>query len=136
MTPPTIVRRVCGAILRDGHILMVRHRHDGRDYWTLPGGGVEPGEAPEDAAVREAREETCIETRVLRLLYEEPHHSGTPGWTERCYLLESLSGDPTLGYDPEEAHLTPADRMLCETAWHSLEAMRLDGQVSKVLTAL
>lgn len=34
-----MTERVCAAIVRDGTILMVRHLHDGRDYWTLPGDG-------------------------------------------------------------------------------------------------
>jgi 8-oxo-dGTP diphosphatase len=44
--------------LDDGKILLARWiGPDGR-HWTLPGGGVEHGEDPLDAAVRETREET------------------------------------------------------------------------------
>jgi len=35
-----MVARVCGAVIRENQILMVRHQHDGLDYWTLPGGVV------------------------------------------------------------------------------------------------
>ena len=43
----------------DGRLLLVREGY-GRGRWTLPGGYVEPGELPHDAAVREAREEAGI----------------------------------------------------------------------------
>jgi 8-oxo-dGTP diphosphatase len=46
-----------------GRILVVRTTYLGRE-WMLPGGTVERGERPQDAAVREAREETGLEIRV------------------------------------------------------------------------
>jgi 8-oxo-dGTP diphosphatase len=39
--------------------------------WTVPGGGVEEGESPEEAAVREVREETGYEVELVRLLGED-----------------------------------------------------------------
>ena len=46
---------------REGRILLVRRSDDGQ--WCLPCGWVEPNESPEDAAVREAREETGLEVK-------------------------------------------------------------------------
>jgi len=46
-------------------MLLVRDRQ--LDVWVAPGGCLEPGERPEDAAVREAREETGVEIEVLGL---------------------------------------------------------------------
>jgi 8-oxo-dGTP diphosphatase len=43
-------------IVRDGAVLLSRFARSGR--WTLPGGGIDHGEPPEDAAVREVMEET------------------------------------------------------------------------------
>jgi 8-oxo-dGTP pyrophosphatase MutT (NUDIX family) len=42
------------------------HRRD-CDFWNLPGGGVESGEAPWQAVVREVWEETGLEVEVVRL---------------------------------------------------------------------
>jgi 8-oxo-dGTP diphosphatase len=53
------VRRGAKAIVSSSsRVLLVRERHsDGRSFWTLPGGGVEPGEALVDGLRRELAEE-------------------------------------------------------------------------------
>lgn len=53
-------------IVRDGALLM-SHWGEG-DRWTLPGGGLEPGEDPADAVVREVFEETGYRASVVHLL--------------------------------------------------------------------
>ncbi|MFH8373344.1 NUDIX domain-containing protein [Streptomyces cyaneofuscatus] len=65
--PPVRVR--AGAILiRDGHLLLIRFQDPDEDgpYYEIPGGGVEAGETPEEAAVRELREETGLHGSVGR----------------------------------------------------------------------
>lgn len=63
--------RAFAAILLDGKIAMVRVDEKDRSYWTLPGGGVEEGESREEAAVREAMEETNLKIKIVRFLFQE-----------------------------------------------------------------
>ena len=53
------------AVFRDGRLLLVRERSDG--LWSLPGGYVDVGDSPSEAAVRETAEEAGVEAKVERL---------------------------------------------------------------------
>lgn len=53
------VRAVAVAV-RDGQVLVVLRHRNGEPYAVLPGGGVEVGETPQQACVRELREETGL----------------------------------------------------------------------------
>lgn len=52
-----------GLVVRGGEILLIA-MDEGR-RWQLPKGHIEPGESPEEAGVREVREETGVTGRVL-----------------------------------------------------------------------
>lgn len=91
-------------IVRDGQFLVVRQRargpsgrHDGVLYLTPPGGGIEPGETPVDAVVREVREEVGLIVFSAVFLARIDHSGGSTAVYE--VLVEA--GDPVLGVDPE-----------------------------------
>lgn len=65
--PPRV--RVAAVIPRDDALLLVRHRKGARQYWMLPGGGLDFGETFEACAARELREETGFEVEISRMLY-------------------------------------------------------------------
>ncbi len=58
------------AIITDdrGRMLLAHWNQGRRAAWTLPGGGLEAGEAPESAVVREVREETGYRALLGELL--------------------------------------------------------------------
>jgi 8-oxo-dGTP pyrophosphatase MutT (NUDIX family) len=54
--------------LRDSEGRVLLARHSERLEWLLPGGAIEPGEVPADAAVREMFEETGLHVRLTSLV--------------------------------------------------------------------
>jgi 8-oxo-dGTP diphosphatase len=57
------------AIIKDGKIVLIKRGNEpSKGKWSVPGGLVELGEKLEDAVVREAKEETCLEVENPRLI--------------------------------------------------------------------
>jgi ADP-ribose pyrophosphatase YjhB (NUDIX family) len=92
-------------------VVLVRRKHP-PEGWAIPGGFVEIGESVEEAAVREAFEETGLRVTLTALLgvYSDPsrdrrHH------TISTVFIGSAEGEPRGGDDPAQARpLTPAGR--------------------------
>lgn len=90
---------VGAAILRDGRVLAARRSDVGG--WELPGGKVEPGESPEDAVVREIREELGCEVAVTGWL--DPTVPIRPGLDLRVATAVLISGEPLPAYGDHDA---------------------------------
>lgn len=95
--------RYQGAIIRDDHILLIKHRHhgDGRTYWIIPGGGRENGETKEECVAREMREETNLDVAVEKLLLDDYPGNYNITWFAKTYLCRIIGGEAKPGYEPE-----------------------------------
>lgn len=57
-------------LLKEDNVALIERYRAGFHYYTFPGGGVVEGESPEQAAVREAREELGIEVAIKQRVAE------------------------------------------------------------------
>jgi 8-oxo-dGTP diphosphatase len=95
-----------GLVLRKGKVLLVkRGKEPFRGCHALPGGFVEYGESAEDCVVREIREETGLDTEVLRLVgvYSEMGRDPRGHFVTLLYLLREKGGALKAGDDADSA---------------------------------
>lgn len=94
MTETTEQQGISAAIIVDGGlVLMIRRRvSEGELMWQFPAGGIETGESPEQAAVRETLEETGLTVEAIKLLGERVHpKTGRLMSYTACRLLEGVA---------------------------------------------
>jgi len=85
------------AIVERGEGTLVARRAEGQHLagsWEFPGGKIEPGESPADAAVRESREELGIEVKPVELFETTEFEYDDRTVTLRFYRCVHLAGAP------------------------------------------
>lgn len=88
---------VAAAILDGGRIFATQRGYgDFKDKWEFPGGKMEAGEAPEEALVREIREELATDIAVDRFVCTVEHDYPAFHLTMHTYLCHVVSGGLTL----------------------------------------
>jgi len=88
-----------------GYVFVKRKNEPYRGHWAIPGGLVEYGETVEQAAIREAKEETGLEVKLTRLVgvYSDPTRDPRGHYISIAYLAETISGELKATTDAEEA---------------------------------
>ncbi|WP_240181785.1 NUDIX domain-containing protein [Nocardioides sp. 616] len=98
------------AFVRDGAVLTVRKQ--GTSRFMLVGGKPEPGEDPEDCAIRETAEEVGLVVTDLELLGEFTSEAANePGHTlHSTVYTAALTGEPVIGGEIAELRWTRLDQ--------------------------
>ena len=111
-----IARAQC-IVHRKNKLLMVKHRGDEGEFWCLPGGAIEEGETPAEAAIRELKEECNVNGTIVRetgVVIYSPE--------DRAYTFEVDIGtqEPRIGTDPDYPQ---SKQVLAEVKWLTLSEL-------------
>jgi ADP-ribose pyrophosphatase YjhB (NUDIX family) len=105
------------AIVTDeqGQLLLIRRTDN--NYWSIPGGGVNPGESVSEATAREVEEETGIDCQVTGLvgIYSDPNHVAAYDNGEVrqefsiCFTTRTLGGSIRTSSESSEVRFVPIE---------------------------
>ncbi len=91
-----------GLLVEEGRILLARLSNTEKEVgkWTLPGGGIDFGEHPLDAVVREFREESGLRVRVQEIVHVDSELLELPNSDLHAvrviYKVEKMEGELTV----------------------------------------
>ena len=91
------IRVVAALIFHGGKLFATQRGYgDWRDYWEFPGGKIGPGETPEEALVREIREELDTGITVISHICDVEYDYPEFHLSMQCFRCEITSGEPKL----------------------------------------
>ena len=106
-----------------GGIVLIKRRNP-PPGWAIPGGFVDVGESVEEAAVREAEEETGLQVELVRQfhVYSDPSRDDR-GHTVSVVFVGHANGTPRAASDAAEAGIFAADSLPDQIAFDHAEIL-------------
>jgi 8-oxo-dGTP diphosphatase len=111
--------------LGEGRDIVLVRRKNPPFGWALPGGFVDEGETVEEAARREAKEETCLEVELIRQfhVYSDPGRDPR-GHTVSVVFVGRAEGIPRGADDAKEAIAFPRNALPRELAFDHAQILK------------
>jgi len=76
-------------LIEDGKVALIERHRAGKHYYVFPGGGMDEGETPEQAAIREMEEETGLRVTIKRKVAEIHFDLSI----QHYFLVEKIGGE-------------------------------------------
>ncbi len=91
-------------LIEDNKLALIERHRAEKHYFSFPGGGVDEGESPQEAAIREAGEELGIQVAIKQKV-ADVIFNGNP---QHYFLAQKLSGEFGTGAGEEYGEFNPA----------------------------
>lgn len=133
----SIVAAVSAIVPDDQERILLIRRTD-NNYWSIPGGGIEPGESARNAVAREVSEETGFDCEVTGLvgIYSDPNHVAAydDGEVRQefsiCFTARIIGGAARTSDESSEVSFVPID-VTAEYAIHPSIRLRIQHYFEK-----
>jgi len=139
--PNSIVAAASAVVVNDtGEILL--HRRVDNDFWSLVGGGMEPGETIAETAIRETFEESGLDVSIVKLIgvYSDPKHviEYSDGEIRQqfsvCFLCRVIDGTLKCSDESKEVKFFSVDD-LESLKLHPAQKVRIDDYLKNSCSA-
>ena len=110
--------RSVAIVVRNGAVLVEKIYYEGRYFYSLPGGGIEEGESPEETALRELKEECGLDGKIIKPLNIVHKKDGS-----REYVYEIAVSEDQVAITGKDPELTEEEQVILEVCWLRLYEM-------------
>jgi 8-oxo-dGTP pyrophosphatase MutT (NUDIX family) len=120
------------AVVTDQNGRILLHRRRDNRLWSLPGGALELGESIEETIVREVKEETGFDVKVVKCIgiYTDPRHiiAYSDGEVRQqfsiCFECRIVGGEKTVSSESYEVHFFTLEEIE-QLAMHPAQRIRI-----------